>query len=236
MARKRGKRYLEAAKLVDRERVYTPDEAVRLTKETSFTNFDSTVEAHFRLGVDPRHADQQVRSSVALPAGTGKRVRVLVFAQGEKVREAEAAGAEFVGGDELAKRIQDGWLDFDAVVATPDLMGAVGRLGRVLGPRGLMPSPRTGNVTFDLARVIREIKAGRVEFRVDRTGLLHVPIGKASFSEQDLLQNFSALMDAVNRARPPGARGQYIRSITLTTTMGPGIKVDIQPALALAAA
>lgn len=231
---KNGKKYEQAAKLVDKDKLYPLEEAVGLVKKVSFSTFDGTVEAHIRLGVDPRQADQQVRSTVTLPAGTGRSVRVLAFAQGEKVAEAEAAGADYVGGAEYAKQIQDGWLDFDAVVATPDMMGQVGRLGRVLGPRGLMPSPRTGTVTFDLTQAIREIKGGRVEFRADRTGLLHVPVGKVSFSEDALLTNLTALMANVNAARPAGARGQYVRAITLAPTMGPGVRVDVAAAVALA--
>ena len=228
---KKGKKYERAAKLVDASKLYPLEEAVGLVKQVSFSTFDGTVEAHIRLGIDPRQADQQVRSTVTLPAGTGRSVRVLAFAQGEKVAEAEEAGADYVGGAEYAKQIQDGWLDFDAVIATPDMMGQVGRLGRILGPRGLMPSPRTGTVTFDLGPAIREIKAGRVEFRADRTGLLHVPVGKVSFSEDALLTNLTALMANVNGARPSGAKGQFVRSITLAPTMGPGVRVDVGAAI-----
>ncbi len=231
-----GKKYLEAAKLVDRTKRYQLDEALELLKQTARANFDETVEAHIRLGVDPRHADQMVRGSVVLPHGTGRRVRVLVFAQGEKAREAEEAGADYVGADDLIERIQQGWTDFDVAVATPDMMGKVGRLGRILGPRGLMPSPRTGTVTMDIARAVRDIRAGRVEFRVDRTGNVHVPIGKVSFTNEQLRENLLALLDALIRARPSGARGTYIRSITLSTTMGPGIRLDVQPLLELARA
>ena len=231
---KKGKKYEQAAKLVDASKLYPLEEAVGLVKQVSFSTFDGTVEAHIRLGIDPRQADQQVRSTVTLPAGTGRSVRVLAFAQGEKVAEAEEAGADYVGGAEYAKQIQDGWLDFDAVIATPDMMGQVGRLGRILGPRGLMPSPRTGTVTFDLGPAIREIKAGRVEFRADRTGLLHVPVGKVSFSEDDLLTNLTALMANVNAARPSGSKGQFVRSITLAPTMGPGVQVDVGAAMATA--
>ena len=233
---KRGKKYQQAAKLVDRTKTYSPAEAVALVKQVAYAQFDSTIETHMRLGVDPRQADQQLRSTVALPAGTGRSVRVLVFAQGEKVREAEAAGADYVGGPELAQRVQDGWLDFDAVMATPDMMGQVGRLGRILGPRGLMPSPRTGTVTFDLEEVLSEIKAGRVEFRADRDGSIHVGIGKASFAEDALLQNFSVLLASVMEARPTGARGQFMRSITLAPTIGPGVPVDVPAALESASA
>lgn len=231
-----GKKYLEVAKLVDRTKRYELDEALALLKQTARASFDETVEAHVRLGVDPRHADQMVRGSVVLPHGTGRRVRVLVFAQGEKAREAEEAGADYVGADELIERIQQGWTDFDVAVATPDMMGKVGRLGRILGPRGLMPSPRTGTVTMDIARAVRDIRAGRVEFRVDRSGNVHVPIGKVSFTNEQLKENLLALLDALIRARPSGARGTYIRSVTLSTTMGPGIRLDVQPLLELARA
>ncbi|HWP28213.1 MAG TPA: 50S ribosomal protein L1 [Chloroflexota bacterium] len=232
----RGKRYLEALKKVDRTRTYEPREALRLLREVSYTKFDPTVEVHIRTGLDPRHAEQMVRGSVVLPAGTGKRVRVLAFAQGEKLREAEEAGADYVGGEDLVKRIQDGWLEFDVAVATPDMMGLVGRLGRILGPRGLMPNPRTGTVSMDIGRVIREVRAGRVEFRVDKTGVIHGPIGKLSFSDEQLLQNLGAFIDAVIRAKPPTVKGQYLRSITLSSTMSPGIKLDIPRTTALAAA
>lgn len=234
MAKKHGKKYREVAKLVDRTRAYQPEEAVDLVKQTSYAKFDATVETHIRLGIDPRHADQQVRGTVVLPAGTGKEVRVAVFAQGDKAREATAAGADRVGGDDLARDIEGGWLEFDVAVATPDMMGVVGRLGRVLGPRGLMPNARTGTVTFDLARVLRDIKAGRVEFRADRAGLLHVPIGKVSFGPEQIMDNFRALVTAVVAARPSGAKGQYVRSVTLTSTMGPGVKIDIPSATAQA--
>jgi large subunit ribosomal protein L1 len=236
MARKRGKRYQEVAKLVDRTQTYQPQEAVDMVKKSSYTKFDATVETHIRLGVDPRHADQQVRGTVVLPAGTGKEVRVVVFAQGDKAREAMAAGADRVGGDDLARDIEGGWLDFDVAVATPDMMGVVGRLGRVLGPRGLMPNARTGTVTFDLSRVLRDIKAGRVEFRTDRAGLLHVPIGKVSFGPEQIMDNFRALIGAVVAARPSGAKGQFVRTVTLTSTMGPGVKVDVPSATALGVA
>ncbi len=235
MAKKHGKKYREVVQLVDRSRAYTPEEAIRLAKQTAYTKFDATVEAHVRLGVDPRHADQQVRGTVSLPAGTGKPVRVIAFAQGDQAREAREAGAERVGGEDLAADIQNGWLDFDVAVAAPNMMGIVGRLGRILGPRGLMPNPRTGTVTNELARTIREVKAGRVEFRVDRTGIVHVPIGKVSFTDEQLLQNLRALMSAIIAARPAGAKGQYVRSVVLANTMGPGIKVDLAPAQALAA-
>lgn len=230
-----GKRVLEARKKVDTTRVYEPNEALSLLKELATAKFDETIECHIRTGVDPRHADQMVRGSVVLPAGTGKKLRVLAFAQGEKQREAEEGGADFVGGEDLIQRIQGGWLEFDVAVATPDMMGAVGRLGRVLGPRGLLPNPRTGTVSPEIGKLIRDVRAGRVEFRVDRTAVIHVPVGKASFTEDQLRENLAALLDAVVRAKPAGAKGQYIRSISLAPTMGPGVKLDIQPALALAA-
>ncbi|QWK10430.1 MAG: 50S ribosomal protein L1 [Thermoflexus hugenholtzii] len=232
----RGKKYLEALKKVDRERLYSPREALALVKETSYTRFDGTVEVHMRLGVDPRHADQQVRGVVVLPHGLGKRVRVLVFAAGEAARIAQEAGADYViSDDEGIKRIQEGWTDFDVAIATPDMMPKVGRLGRILGPRGLMPNPRAGTVVNpeDLPRAIREAKAGRVEFRVDKTANLHVPIGKVSFSVDQLLENFAALMDAVKKARPSGLKGPYIRKVVVSATMGPGIKVDPAAAQAL---
>jgi len=235
MAVKHGKKYREAAKLVDVNRTYQPEEAVALVKQTSPTKFDATVEAHLRLAVDPRHADQQVRGTVVLPAGTGKTVRVVVFAQGDRAREATAAGADRVGADDLAKDIEGGWLDFDVAVATPDMMGVVGRLGRVLGPRGLMPNARAGTVTNDLTRVLREIKAGRVEFRTERTvGLIHVPMGKVSFGEDQLMDNLRALVSAVMGAKPSGAKGTYVRSMYLASTMGPGVRLDLTTTLALA--
>lgn len=233
MASSHGKKYREAASKVDASRAYGPDEAISLLKEISYTKFDATVEAHLRLGIDVRHADQQVRSTVVLPAGTGKAVRVVVFAQGDKATEALAAGAERAGGDDLARDIEGGFLDFDVAVATPDLMGVVGRLGRVLGPRGLMPNARTGTVTFDISRVLREIKAGRVEFRADRQGLLHVPIGKISFDEASIKSNLKALLGAVAAAKPSGAKGTYIRTVTITSTMAPGIRIDLPAAQAL---
>jgi large subunit ribosomal protein L1 len=226
---KHGKKYLEAAAKIDRDRNYAPAEAVKLAKETSFAKFDSTVEVHIRLGVDPRHADQQVRDVVVLPHGLGKAVRVLVFAQGDGATMARDAGADYVADDdETLNKIQSGWTDFDVAIATPDMMGKVGRLGRILGPRGLMPNPKAGTVVpaEDLARVINESKAGRVEFRVDKTANLHVPIGKVSFDEDKLYENMAALLEAVKKARPAAAKGTYIRKVTLTTTMGPGIKVD----------
>lgn len=226
---KRGKRYLEAAKLIEPDRNYTPEEAVDLVKKTSYTKFNATVEAHLRTGLDPRKADQQVRSTVQLPNGTGREVRVLVFAEGEGAKEAADAGADYVGSDDLVQKIQqEGWFEFDVAVATPAMMSKVGRLGKALGPRGLMPSPKAGTVVpdADLGRLVGELKAGRVEFRLDKTANMHVPIGKVSFSNEQLLQNFAALMEAVSNARPTGARGTYIRKVTLTATMGPGIKVD----------
>ncbi|MGQ9710537.1 MAG: 50S ribosomal protein L1 [Anaerolineae bacterium] len=226
---KRGKKYLEALKKVDRNRLYSPQEAVQLVKETAYANFDASVDVHIRLGVDPRHADQQVRGVVLLPHGLGKTVRVLVFAAGDAARIAEAAGADSViSDDEGIKKIQDGWTDFDVAIAVPDMMGKVGRLGRILGPRGLMPNPKTGTVVppEDLPRVISEAKAGRAEFRVDKTANLHIPLGRVSFSNQALLENLAAAVDAVKKARPTAAKGTYIRKVTLASSMGPGIKVD----------
>lgn len=224
---KHGKKYNEAAKLVDRTVTYEPAEAIALAKKTSIAKFDETVEVHLKTGCDGRHAEQQVRGAVVLPNGTGKTVRVLVFAKGTKLDEAQAAGADFVGGEELIPRIQnDGWLDFDVVVATPDMMGVVGRLGKVLGPKGLMPNPKAGTVTMDVTKAINDIKAGKIEYRLDRSNIIHVPIGKVSFTEEALQENFSALMDAVIKARPSALKGQYLKSITLATTMGPGVKVS----------
>ena len=231
-----GKKYLEAAKLVDRERTYSPDEAAALAKETTTVSFDATVEAHLRLGVDPRHADQMVRGTVVLPHGTGKVVRVVVFAQGDKAQEALRAGADEVGGEDLAKKIEAGWFEFDVALATPDSMGIVGRLGKVLGRRGLMPNPKAGTITFDLDRAVREVKGGRVEFRVDKGAIIHVPFGKSSFEADALVANLAALVDAINRARPTGAKGQYMKGLTIASTMGPGIRVDIPALLAAAAA
>lgn len=224
---KRGKKYLEAAKLIDRMAQYEPEEAIDLVKKTAVAKFDETIEAHIRLGVDGRHADQQVRGAVVLPHGTGKTVRVLVFAKGEKVAEAEAAGADFVGGEELIPRIQnEGWFEFDVVVATPDMMGVVGRLGRVLGPKGLMPNPKAGTVTMDVTKAVNDIKAGKIEYRLDKANIIHVPVGKASFSAEQLSENFNTIMDAIVKAKPASAKGQYMRSVTITSTMGPGIKVS----------
>ncbi|GLV58270.1 50S ribosomal protein L1 [Dictyobacter sp. S3.2.2.5] len=228
-----GKKYLEAAKQVDSEKLYQPQEAVSLLKKLNYTKFDPTVEVHMKLGVDPRHADQMVRGVAMLPAGTGKEVKVLVFTQGEKVAEAEAAGADIVGLDDLIKQIEGDWLGFDVAIATPDVMGKVGRLGRKLGPRGLMPSPKAGTITFDLAKTIRDVKAGRVEFKVDRTALLHIPAGKLSFSEEALMQNISSIMDAVVRSRPSGAKGTYVKSVVLTSTMSPSIRLEVASATAL---
>jgi large subunit ribosomal protein L1 len=233
---KHGKKYREAAAQVDKSRLYSPQEAITLLKKISYSAFDGTVEVHLRLGVDPRHADQMVRGTAVLPHGTGRTVRVLVFAQGDKAREAEEAGADYVGAQDLLQRIEGGWLDFDVAVATPDMMGQVGRLGRILGPRGLMPNPRSGTVTFDVGRTVRDVKAGRVEFRVDRTALVHVPIGKVSFDDQRLLENLSTLMDAVAAAKPSGAKGTYIRSVHLAATMSPGIRLDPSAAQSLRAA
>lgn len=224
---KRGKKYLEAAKLVDRMVQYDPEEAIDLVKKTAVAKFDETVEAHIRLGVDGRHAEQQVRGAVVLPHGTGKTVRVLVFAKGDKVAEAEAAGADYVGGEELIPKIQnEGWFEFDVVVATPDMMGVVGRLGRVLGPKGLMPNPKAGTVTMDVTKAVNDIKAGKIEYRLDRANIIHCPVGKASFTEEQLTENFMTLMDAIIKAKPSSAKGTYLKSVTITTTMGPGIKVN----------
>jgi large subunit ribosomal protein L1 len=231
-----GKRYQELAKLVDRTQSYAPDAAAELLRETAKVNFDPSVEAHIRLGVDPRHADQMVRGTVVLPHGVGKAVRVVVFAQGDKAQEALRAGADEVGGEDLVKRIEAGWLEFDVALATPDMMGQVGRLGRILGRRGLMPNPKSGTITFDLERAVREVKAGRVEFKVDKGGIIHVPFGRASFTPDQLVENLAALVDAVNRARPSAAKGQYIRNLTVATSMGPGIRVDVPGILSRAAA
>jgi len=231
-----GKRYQDAVKLVDRDRVYSLGEAVGLARETSNTKFDASVEAHLRLGVDPRHADQMVRGTVVLPHGTGKVVRVAVFAQGEKAQEALRAGADEVGAEDLVKKIEAGWLEFDVAIATPDTMGQVGRLGRILGRRGLMPNPKAGTVTFDIERAVKEVKGGRVEFKVDKGAIVHVPVGKASFEANQLAENLAAIVDAVNRAKPAGSKGTYMRTLSIATTMGPGIRVDISDALAGAVA
>ena len=224
---KRGKRYVESAKLVDRANLYDVNEAIEVLKKTASAKFDETIEAHVRLGVDGRHADQQVRGAVVLPHGTGKSVRVLVFAKDAKLAEAQEAGADFVGGQELIPKIQnEGWLDFDVVVATPDMMGVVGRLGRILGPKGLMPNPKAGTVTMDVAKAVQEIKAGKIEYRLDKTNIIHCPIGKASFTDEQLADNFQTLMGAIIKAKPSAAKGQYLRSVVLSSTMGPGIKLN----------
>lgn len=225
---KTGKRYSEAAKLIEKTKTYDLEEAVALVKKIASAKFDETIEAHFRLGVDGRHADQQVRGAVVLPHGTGKTVKVLVFAKGNKVDEALAAGADYAGGDELVPKIQnEGWLDFDVVVATPDMMGVVGRLGRVLGPKGLMPNPKAGTVTMDVTKAINDIKAGKIEYRLDKSNIIHVPIGKASFTEEQLTDNFQTLIDAVVKAKPAAAKGQYIKSLVVASTMGPGVKLNV---------
>jgi large subunit ribosomal protein L1 len=230
---KRGRKYQEAAAKIDRDKLYSRLETIKLIKDTAFTKFDPTVEVHFRLGVDPRHADQQVRDVVVLPHGLGKTVRVLVFAEGEDADAAREAGADFIGDDEVIKQIQGGWVDFDVAIAVPSMMGKVGRLGRILGPRGLMPNPRAGTVApaNQIARLIEEAKAGRVEFRVDRTSNIHSPIGKASFSEEQLLENLHALIEAIKRARPAASKGRYIQKLTIANTMGPGIRVDVSEAV-----
>lgn len=225
---KHGKKYQEAAKLVDRTMQYDTAEAIALVKKTATAKFDETVEVHIRTGCDGRHAEQQIRGAVVLPNGTGRTVRVLVFAKGDKVNEAEAAGADHVGGEELIPKIQnEGWLDFDVVVATPDMMGVVGRLGKVLGPKGLMPNPKAGTVTMDVTKAINDIKAGKIEYRLDKANIIHVPVGKTSFEESKLQENFEALMEAIVKAKPSALKGQYLRSITLATTMGPGVKVNV---------
>lgn len=224
---KRGKKYVEAVKLFDKQQVYDINEAIDLTLKTATAKFDETIEAHIKLGVDGRHADQQVRGAIVLPHGTGKTVKVLVFAKGPKAQEAEEAGADYVGAEELAQKIQqENWFDFDVVVATPDMMGVVGRLGKVLGPKGLMPNPKSGTVTMDIAKALEEIKAGKVEYRLDKTNIIHTPIGKASFGSEKLQDNFNALMEAIVKAKPAAAKGQYLKSVTVTATMGPGIKVN----------
>ena len=232
---KHGKKYREAADLVDRTKVYHPREAIELAKKAAYTRFDETVELHLRMGVDPRDATQQVRGVALLPHGLGKKVRVLVFAQGEAARIAETAGADFVGGDDLIKKIEDGWLDFDTTIATPDMMGKVSRLGKILGRRGLMPNPKSGTVVAadDLPRAIGDARQGRVEFKLDRTAIIHVPLGKVSFEDDKLMDNLAAVMEAVVRAKPGGAKGQYVRTASLTTTMGPGVKLDLKPTLSL---
>ena len=224
---KRGKKYVEAAKAVDRTKLYETAEAISLVKQSAVAKFDETIEAHIRTGCDGRHADQQIRGAVVLPHGTGKQVRVLVFAKDAKAEEAQAAGAEFVGGQELIPKIQnEGWLDFDVVVATPDMMGTVGRLGRILGPKGLMPNPKAGTVTMDVAKAVKEIKAGKIEYRLDKTNIIHVPIGKASFTEEQLADNFQTLIEAILKAKPSTLKGQYLKSVTIASTMGPGVKLN----------
>ena len=224
---KRGKKYTEAAKVIDRATLYDRDEAVSLVKKTAVAKFDETIEAHIRTGCDGRHADQQIRGAVVLPHGTGKKVRILVFAKDAKAEEAKAAGADYVGGDELIPKIQnENWFEFDVVVATPDMMGVVGRLGRVLGPKGLMPNPKAGTVTMDVTKAIKDIKAGKIEYRLDKTNIIHVPVGKASFTEEQLADNFQTLIDAIIKARPAAVKGQFLKSVTLTSTMGPGVKIN----------
>ena len=225
---KHGKKYNEAAKLVDRATLYDPADAIALVKKTAGAKFDETVEIHIRTGCDGRHAEEQIRGAVVLPNGTGKTVKVLVFAKGDKLNEAEAAGADHVGGEELIPKIQnEGWLDFDVVVATPDMMGVVGRLGKVLGPKGLMPNPKAGTVTMDVTKAIADIKAGKIEYRLDKQNIIHCPIGKVSFEEDKLNENFEALMEAIKKAKPSSLKGQYLRSVTLSSTMGPGVKVNV---------
>ena len=225
---KRGKKYVEAAKNIDRQTLYEAADAVSLVKKSAVAKFDETIEAHIRTGCDGRHAEQQIRGAVVLPHGTGKTVKVLVFAKGAKADEAEAAGADFVGGEELIPKIQnDNWFDFDVVVATPDMMGVVGRLGRVLGPKGLMPNPKAGTVTMDVTKAVNDIKAGKIEYRLDKTNIIHVPVGKASFTEEQLSDNFQTLMGAINKAKPASLKGQYVKSATLASTMGPGVRLNV---------
>ena len=225
---KRGKKYIEAAKLIERGNLYDKEEAVALVKKSAVAKFDETIEAHIRTGCDGRHADQQIRGAVVLPHGTGKKVRILVFAKDAKAEEAKAAGADFVGGEELIPKIQnENWFEFDVVVATPDMMGVVGRLGRVLGPKGLMPNPKAGTVTMDVTKAVNDIKAGKIEYRLDKTNIIHVPVGKASFTEEQLSDNFQTLMGAINKAKPSSLKGQYIKSATITSTMGPGVKLNV---------
>jgi len=223
---KKGKKYVEAAKLIDRTKAYEATEALELVKKTSYVKFDASVEVAFRLGVDPRKNDQQIRGAVVLPNGTGKTQRILVFAKGEKAKEAVAAGADYVGDEDYINKIQDGWFEFDVIVATPDMMGQVGKLGRVLGPKGLMPNPKTGTVTFDVERAVKEIKAGKVEYRVDKAGNIHVPIGKVSFDTDKLKENLATVYEAILKAKPAAAKGTYVKNVALSSTMGPGVKVD----------
>lgn len=222
-----GKKYVDALKLIEADKFYSPKEAVELVKKTATTKFDSTVEVAFRLGVNPKYPDQQVRGAMVLPHGTGKSKTVLVFCKGPKIAEAEAAGADFVGGEELVNKIKDGWMDFDVCIATPDMMGLVGRLGKILGPRGLMPNPKVGTVTMDVTRAVSESKAGKIEYRTDKAGNVQAPIGKASFTEEQLLQNYITLADTLVKVKPAGAKGQYMKTVTLSATMGPGIKIDV---------
>lgn len=225
---KRGKKYIEAAKLIERGNLYEKEEAVALVKKAATAKFDETIEAHIRTGCDGRHADQQIRGAVVLPHGTGKKVRILVFAKDAKAEEAKAAGADYVGAEDLIPKIQnEGWFEFDVVVATPDMMGVVGRLGRVLGPKGLMPNPKAGTVTMDVTKAVNDIKAGKIEYRLDKTNIIHVPVGKASFTDEQLNDNFQSLMGAINKAKPASLKGQYIKSATLTSTMGPGVKLNV---------
>jgi len=230
-----GKQYIEAAKKVDEDKLYEPVEAVKMLREVSFTKFDPTIEVHIRTGVDPRHSDQMVRGLAVLPAGTGKQVRVLAFAQGEKAKEAEDAGADFVGAQDMVAKIEGGWLDFDVAVATPDMMGTVGKLGKILGRRGLMPNPKAGTISFEIAKVVKEVKAGSVEFRVDKTAVIHVPIGKLSFTDEQILTNMGSLIDAVVRAKPTGAKGQYIKTIALASAMSPAVHLDLASAMSMLA-
>jgi large subunit ribosomal protein L1 len=231
-----GKKYKQAVALVEPGKAYDLGAAMELLKQTTYTGFDATAEAHIRLGIDPRHADQMVRGTVVLPHGTGKKIRAIVFAQGEKAQEALRGGADEVGGEDLAKKIEAGWLEFDVALATPDMMGIVGRLGRILGRRGLMPNPKSGTITFDIERALSEVKGGRIEFKVDKAGIIHIPFGKSSFEPQQLGENLAALVDAINRARPSAAKGQYFKSLTVAATMGPGIRVDVPAVLASATA
>ena len=224
---KRGKKYIEASKLIERGNLYDKEEAIALVKKSATAKFDETIEVHIRTGCDGRHADQQIRGAVVLPHGTGKKVRILVFAKDAKAEEAKAAGADYVGAEDLIPRIQnENWFDYDVVVATPDMMGVVGRLGRVLGPKGLMPNPKAGTVTMDVTKAIRDIKAGKIEYRLDKTNIIHVPVGKASFTEEQLADNFQTLIDAINKARPAAVKGQFLKSVTITSTMGPGVKIN----------
>lgn len=236
MPHRYGKQYRDAAKAIEPDKLYAPNDAVALAKQTSTAKFDATVEAHIKLGVDPRHADQMVRSSVLLPHGTGKVRRIAVFATGEKAREAIEAGADVVGGDDLVKKVQGGEIDFEVALATPDVMGMVGRLGKILGPRGMMPNPKSGTVTFDIGKAVKDVQGGRVEFRVDRFGIVHVPVGKVSFDDDKLRDNFAALMEAIVRAKPAAAKGTYVRTVTLAATMGPGVPVDPAAAARLSVA